>query len=374
MGKKSENRASTPERELQELLSFQSKLAKRRKELPAQAKARLDELRTIHAAKTAEVVSVRATEKMERTEQQKIDAALREGQRRGWVDIHDVGNPAAEKRCIILGSAHYSHTAHDIGKIPESVKRAQFQLFGQLHLLQEHEVQSPLLVEGWKKGAAIDPKVMITLPSGHSASVRSEEVQQHFLRHPEHFMQLQNDMHVDGRHSAFYELSSYAHIDGAHSPEVDATLTRVYDLQLNEKRFEDKYKPKKGGNHRISSQLHNGRWWIFINQQWVQPEVLLQDCNDCLQFLDELDAFSIVREDESVAHFANADVAHMPLIWVGLGHVQPITEKCLALGMSVRKVIPVADRHTSVPPDSRREATQIKEFAEKYVQENQALA
>jgi len=374
MGKWADNKARSSERELQELLSYQSKLARRKKELPAHARVKLDELRKMLTAKAAGVVSTIATENMERPEQQKIDAALREGERRGWVDIHDVGDPAAEKHCIIMGSAHYSHTAEDITKIPECAKRAQFQLFGQLHLLQEHGVQSLLLVEGHSKGEIVDPHITINFPDGRSIPVRSEETQQHFLQHPEHFMQLQHDMHVHGRHSAFYELSSYPNINGMHSPEVDATLTRVYDMQLNEKRFVDRYKPKNGGNHQVSSQLHNGRWWIYINQQWVQPEVLLQDCNDCLQFLDELDAFNVVREDEAVEHFANADPAHMPMIWVGLGHVKPITEKCLALGMSVRQVIPVANRQLSVPPDSRREATQIRAFAEKYVQKNQALA
>ena len=373
MGKGSKNKASTPERELQELISYQSKLAKRGRELPVQEKARLEEILRMIAAKVTETFDVKAIEKRETTEQEKIDAALKEGQRRGWIELHDMGDPSAEKHCVLMGSSHYSHPSVDISKIPESIKQAQFQMFAQLYLFQKHGVQLPLLVEGYAQGAMIDPKVMIQFPGGRSVPVRSKEAQEHFIKNSMDFMQLQHDMRRDGKHSIFYDLSGYSHIQGAHAPDVNNTLNRVYDLQLNEKRFDDKYKPKNGTNVTITAEMHHGRWWIFINNQWVQPEILLQDCKDCLQFLDELAEFNLVREREVVNHFEKAVPSHLPMSWTGLGHVQPIIEMCLARGMAVRRVIPIADRNTKVPPHSGETALAIKCFAEKYVLANTVL-
>ena len=179
---------------------------------------------------------------------EKIDLALEEGKKRRLIDVQDFGDPSAEKCCVLIGSSHYPHTSVKLRDDPISrnMKRSQFELFAALHLLKEFDVHSRLIVEGFQKGNVINTNVSITLPGSHTISMQSEEAQQYFLKHPDHFMQMQGDMHVAGKHTVFYELSNYAHIEGAHSPEVSLELDRIYGLQLIENEFLRKYKPNIG--------------------------------------------------------------------------------------------------------------------------------
>ena len=117
----------------------------------------------------------------------------------------------------------------------------------------------------------------------------------------------------------------------------------------------------------MHSQLQDGKWLILINEKWVTPELLLEDCNRCLDFLEQLKAFNTVREQEVVQHLKDSDPKKMPISWTGLGHLEPIRKKCLELGMAVRVVIPFAERSLMVPPTSESIVRQIKAFAEEYV-------
>jgi hypothetical protein len=369
-----DKKKQSPERELTELLQHQTRLERRERSLPEQSLRRIAELRALLAAKTSDALAAGSPEKKEKTEREKVNESLKDGQKNRWIDVQDMGDPKAEKQCVILGSGHYMGGPNTLNAATfQNLQRAQFQFFAQLHLLQRHNVKVPLLVEGSRRGPIFRPNITINFPNGNSFPLHSSEAQKHFLRHPEHFMQFQHDMQKGGRPINFTDLSTYPHIEGAHSPEVDDTLQHVSRLQLNEKNFELKYMPPPGATAQVVAEMKDGRWQIFLNSKWVSPEELLADAKGCLQFQDELDAFNIVREDECVEHFAAADPARMPLVWVGLAHVQPIAEKCVERGMFVKKVTPVSHRAITTLPNSRPVATQLKDFAEQYVLANQIM-
>lgn len=310
----------------------------------------------------------------EQPEHARIDAALAAAERQGIIAIEDVDYPDAEKRCIVMGSSHSSI----LGDMRQDTMEAHYQLFVLLHLFSTYHVRHTLLVEGSARGDQPQEHLTICFEDARKALVKQQplharEVQEFFATHPQEFKECLQQMLRDGKHPTFFSLSAYPHIEGAHSPEIMKEIDCYFAMEPCQRQFVEKYKPATGMHDSPYAELRAGQWEIRINDQWHCPNDIVRDAQHALQACYALDRVSRIREEEVVAHFAQAPYNSMPLAWVGLAHVAPIRDACLAKKMAVRIVLPAAEQNTVIPKDIRHIAKQLSDFAQFYVRLNQGL-
>jgi hypothetical protein len=306
------------------------------------------------------------------SERQKMDDTLKEAVDRELVFVEESGDPNAERRCVLLGSAHYP--THDIKHVPFMMQWGQYQLFAFLEIAHRNTVNRTLYVEGTQRGMQPITRVNVTMLDKSIKEIHTPDAQGFFAKHANEFIAMQHDLFQKGRRTSFFEFSTYPLIEGAHGPETWKLLDDISPLMPHGNRFLEKYKPAPGASEQVKAELRDGRFAIFIKNQWVSPDELHVDCVRYIEYCDAMDICSTAREEEVVNLFASGDPEYAPMAWVGLSHVQPIVEQCVARGMFVQAVIPKS--HTLDQrqwANERSTAVLLRDFAAANIEKNRQL-
>lgn len=301
------------------------------------------------------------------SEKDRIHSALEDAQSLGLISVTDYGDPHAEKRCIVIGSSHGDPHTREMSQV---ALQAQYELFAFMYILEQYNASNTLLVEGTEVGVRPYQSVIVPLPGRGNVDLQSAEAQQYFFDRPHEFQHLMSDMIRDGCDPSFFTLTKYQHIEGAHSPEILDQVTDTIALLHQERTFFAKYQPPTRGNDTATPQQHDGKWWIYINNQWFDPKEIYEDSLRALQTCDARDAISAAREEEVTNHFLLSSPENVPFSWVGLSHMNAIRDRCLEKNMAVRTVTPVAEKNIKIPKDPREIASLIGEFARVHYQQN----
>lgn len=327
----------------------------------------LRDVRDSTRGKITETVRSTVEASPENTEAQRVDAALEEARRMGLVDIRDIGDPKAERRGIVIGSGHYAVERNATPPSPD-VKKSQYQMFALADLLRKHGVLSTLYVEGVPRGVRPHANIMLTFPGGRRVPVQSAEAQDHFVRHPSDFVAFLEQRRHDGLPATFYEVTSFQRVEGAHKPAVFRELNWVVDnLGISNDYYRDYRDPR---NPTIDAQVVDGRWKIFINNRWVEPEKLYADSVAFLHVHERLEALSETREREVSDLFDEVAPGSVPMAWVGLHHVDRIAKICADRGQSARLVTAAATRGVSTGGHDIRTVTQLRDYAASIMRRN----
>ena len=283
------------------------------------------------------------------------DSALLQEVERGEVCVDDIGEEDSLHQVVLLGSSHLS----DLRRLTEkqlkdqdAYRLSQMSMHGVLHAYGQHEVVSPVFVEGIGDTSAI-PRFnsQIGTTQGLQRIPIQQEASQNLLyQHPQLGVAYFRWAQAQGRIGSFYHLTSYPYIRGADSQQLQEWSVQNGEATCEaDAAFYKKYSPKTILPEDIAAYVRSVRpqregyeWVIHTPSGAVSPGELFEDASS---YIDIMEQTHRTYEDLRNGGMADLLLANAGATgWTGIGHTKVIAAKCAKAGARVRIVYPAREQ------------------------------